>query len=193
MKLEALMCSAFNFGRCTHVLPCERLRQQCPLSLLPCPLSAAVNVAVAAAVPVALTLVIDAPVLVQVRDDQQLLQLLLVQGLANHLHGGLQLVARYEPIAIPIEYSAWWGKAINRGHQGVKRYDDAKHHTYLNAAIKSSVTSSASSTGLLSLLSSCECCSSRSAWILPTHCRNSASLIKPLPANRKSRVCAVEK
>lgn len=53
-----------------------------------------------------LTLVIDAPVLVQVGDDQELLQLLLVQGLANHFHGGLQLVARYEPIAITIEYSA---------------------------------------------------------------------------------------
>jgi len=66
----------------------------CVSSVL-CPFSAA-----------ALTLVIDAPILIQVRDDQQLLQLLLVQGLPNHLHGGLQLVARYKPITIPIEYSA---------------------------------------------------------------------------------------
>jgi len=123
-------------------------------------------------------------VLIQVRDDQQLLQLLLVQGLPNHLHGGLQLVARYKPITIPIEYSA----DGERGDVLVGTGDINTINTvYLNAAIKSSVTSSASSTGLLSLLSSCDCWSSRSAWILPTHCRNSASLIKPLPVDWRIR------
>lgn len=53
-----------------------------------------------------LTLVINAPILIQVGNGQQLLQLLLVQGLPNHFHGGLQLVSRYKAIAIAIEYSA---------------------------------------------------------------------------------------
>lgn len=70
-----------------HVLPLGRLRQQCPLSAA------------------ALTLVIDAAILIQVGDGQELLQLRLVQGLPNHLHGGLQLVARYKSITITIEYS----------------------------------------------------------------------------------------
>lgn len=54
--------------------------------------------------------------------------------------------------------------------------------TYLNAAIKSWVTSSNSS-GLLAFSSCCccWCCSSRRACMRPTHCRNSASFIKPLP------------